>query len=162
MKISMGKTQQFVIFHAVTLIMNRVVLCLWGRGKVRERLLQYWIKYFVKSKKSKQNGQERKALISTLVWLLTITRFTFERETIHYIMFQSLYTWSLYTWFIKILKLFGNSWCKNYFTCSNQTNTKMIQSSKILCAELQILNVLQARISKLCSFNEKDKKYSWL
>ena len=38
------------------------------------------MKYLVESKKSKQNKQEQKALISTLVWLLTTIRFIFERE----------------------------------------------------------------------------------
>ena len=36
----------------------------------------------------------------------------------------------------------------------------MMQSFKILCAELQIFNVLQTRIGKLGCFNKKDKKYS--
>ena len=37
-------------------------------------------------------GQERKAFMSALVWLLTTIKFTFETETVHYIMFEPLYT----------------------------------------------------------------------
>ena len=55
------------------------------------------MKYLVKNKKSKQNRQEQQAVISTLVWLLPTKgvplkeRFTVERETVNYMMVQSLY-----------------------------------------------------------------------
>ena len=109
----------------------------------------------IKSKKSKQNGTAPEIFDICFGVIVDHYKVYFwKRDS------TSLYTWSLYTWFIKILKLFGNSSGKNCFTCSIQTNTKMMQTSKILCAELQILNITQARINKLCSFNKKDKKYS--
>ena len=114
------KTPHSDTFHAVTLLMNRVLPFLWGKVKVKGCLLQYWMKYLGKSKK-KQGKWNRTRKLWYLLWcsfwpILWKVSFWKRNCALHY---GSIFIFRLswHTWFVKILKSFSNSWGKNYFTC---------------------------------------------
>ena len=133
------KTPHSDTFHAVTLLMNRVLPFLWGKVKVKGCLLQYWMKYLGKSKK-KQGKWNRTRKLWYLLWcsfwpILWKVSFWKRNCALNY---GSIFIFRLHDIpdLLRFLSRSATRGGRTTLLVSIQTHIKIFQFSKTLCTWL--------------------------